>query len=105
MNANDVRLLGIPRSRDTIASPDPQHDAHFRVPTPLEAGFKLHGRISVSRVWPRIHLEASRTCDGVDLPWATTPTVPLRTLTYEHKDHRSVVIMLKQGRRLARYRN
>lgn len=29
MNADDVRLLGIPRSRDKIASLDPQHDVRF----------------------------------------------------------------------------
>ena len=38
----------------------------------------LDGRISVSRVWPRIHLEASRTCDRVDLPSVTTHSVLLR---------------------------
>lgn len=38
MHADDMRLLGIPHSRDIIANLDPQHDSDSRVPTPLEAG-------------------------------------------------------------------
>lgn len=81
MDARDARLRGIPRSRDTIASLDPQHDPRSKRArsSQTRTNKKLDRRISVSRVWPRIHLEASRTCDGVDLPRATTPAVPLRT--------------------------
>lgn len=87
MRVNDARLLDVPHSRGIIASLDPQHDSYLRVPTPLEAGpsksvrtyLSLRdARISVARVWPRIHLEASRTCDGGELPRAATPAVALR---------------------------
>jgi len=43
MDAGDVRLRDIPRSRGTIANPDPQHDPPFRVPAPLEAGQAREG--------------------------------------------------------------
>ena len=53
MHVDDVRLLGIPRSRSKIARSDPYHDALSRLPRPLGQGYRLVECISVTRVRPR----------------------------------------------------
>ena len=54
MQADDLRLLGIPRSRLIIAIIYPHHDAAFkRLPRPFGQGYKLVECVSVARVRPR----------------------------------------------------
>jgi len=61
VQADDLRLLGIPRSRQTVTSTDPWHDTGWRLPTHFSVGGptskaalgKHAHRVSVVRVRPR----------------------------------------------------
>ena len=53
MQIDDLRLLGIPRSRLIIAIIYPYHDAHLKDCPGLSAKVKLAECISVARVRPR----------------------------------------------------
>jgi hypothetical protein len=57
VQADDLRLLGIPRLRETIASLDPRHDRVRSFPAPLGEGLpkqsRLVGSAIVVRVLPR----------------------------------------------------
>ena len=53
MQADDLHLLGIPRSRLIIAIIYPYHDAHLKITQDLSAKEELVECISVARVRPR----------------------------------------------------
>ena len=79
MQADDLRLLGIPRWRLIITIIYPQHDALLtRLPRPISQGCKLDECISVARVRPR----TSKGITDLLLPRTSigyTPIVPLRS--------------------------
>ena len=52
MQFDELRLLGIPRSRLIIAIIYPYHDTHSRFPGPFGPG-RLVAWVSVARVQPR----------------------------------------------------
>ena len=78
MHADDMRLLGIPRSYRIIAIYNPHHVAIYRVPRPSGQGDRLVARNSVARVRPR----TSKGITDLLLPQTSlgyTPIVPLRS--------------------------
>ena len=84
MQIDDLRLLGIPRSRLIIAIIYPYHDASSKDCPGLSAKEELVECISVARVRPR----TSKGITDLLLPRTSTgytPIVPLRSL-YESKD-------------------
>ncbi len=78
MQIDDLRLLGIPRSRLIIAIIYPYHDARSKDCPGLSAKEELVECISVARVRPR-NLRASQTCYRRYLPASNRMHVPLRS--------------------------
>ena len=88
MQADDLRLLGIPRSRLIIAIIYPYHDARSQITQTFQSRIELVACISVARVRPR----TSKGITDLLLPQTSTgcnPSSPSKKLSADTEYRRN----------------